>query len=55
MLGDEVAVLEQSSEVALGRLLKGEEGCRREPDVLVVGSRDVSDHPLEGEPGQHWR
>jgi len=53
MEGDEIAVLEKSSEVALSSLLEGFECMNGEPDVLVGGSRNVSDEPLEGEPGDH--
>jgi hypothetical protein len=53
MEGDEVAVLEKCSQVALRSLLKGVKSLRGEPDVLVGGSRNVSDEPLEGEPGDH--
>ena len=51
--GAEVGILEETSEIALGSLLKGEEGSRLEAELAVDAVADGSDKALEGSLGEH--
>lgn len=53
MDGAEVGILEETSEVALSSLLKGEEGGRLEAELSVNTVADGSDEALEGSLGEH--
>ena len=46
--GAEVSILEETSEVALSCLLKGQEGCALESELRVDTIADGSDESLEG-------
>ena len=53
MVGAEISILEETSEVALSSLLKGEESSRLEAKLTVDTVADGSDESLEGGLSEH--